>query len=198
MSVNFYISDFHFGHKNVIKFDYRPFESVDEMNSTLIANWNDTVGHNDNVYVLGDFCWGKSDEWIDILSQLKGNKYLIAGNHDLRNPPSDVRRFFQDWRDYKEIFDNDRKVIMCHYPIPFYKSDYSSNTFMLYGHVHITFENEYVEQLRYEIQNDPYERPAKNLCQFYNVGCMMPWMDYRPRTLDEIVEGFLKYNQNAG
>lgn len=56
MSVNFYISDFHFGHKNVIKFDHRPFESVDEMNSTLIANWNDTVGHNDNVYVLGDFC----------------------------------------------------------------------------------------------------------------------------------------------
>lgn len=24
-------------------------------------------------------------------------------------------------------------------------------------------------------------------CQMYNVGAMMPWMDYTPRTLDEIV-----------
>lgn len=33
MSTNFYISDFHFGHKNVIKFDCRPFSDVDEMNN---------------------------------------------------------------------------------------------------------------------------------------------------------------------
>ena len=24
-------------------------------------------------------------------------------------------------------------------------------------------------------------------CQMYNVGAMMPWMDYTPRTLDEIL-----------
>ena len=83
---------------------------------------------------------------------------------------------------------------MCHYPIPFYKSDYYSNVFMLFGHLHTTVENEYLENLRYQIENDPYERSAKNLCQFYNVGCMMPWMDYTPRTLDEIVDGFAKFH----
>ena len=24
-------------------------------------------------------------------------------------------------------------------------------------------------------------------CNMYNVGCMMPWMNYTPRTLDEII-----------
>ena len=24
-------------------------------------------------------------------------------------------------------------------------------------------------------------------CQMFNVGAMMPWMDYTPRTLDEII-----------
>jgi calcineurin-like phosphoesterase family protein len=193
MSQNFYISDLHFGHANVIKFDNRPFITIEEMDTTLIKNWNETVGTNDNIYILGDFCWGKGEQWVKLLSQLRGNKYLIAGNHDIKNPSAEVRRYFQDWKDYKEVNDNGRRVILCHYPIPFYKSDYSETSFMLYGHVHITFENEYLENLRYQIEHDPYERPAKNLCQFYNVGCMMPWMDYRPRTLDEIVSGFAKF-----
>jgi calcineurin-like phosphoesterase family protein len=194
MSQNFYISDLHFGHANVIKFDKRPFATIEEMDTALIRNWNEAVRKNDNIYILGDFCWGKSEQWVELLSQLRGNKYLIAGNHDIKNPSSTVRRYFQDWKDYKEIDDKGRRVILCHYPIPFYKSDYSESTFMLHGHVHITFENEYLENLRYQIENDPYERSAKNLCQFYNVGCMMPWMNYRPRTLDEIVSGFAQFH----
>ena len=194
MSQNFYISDLHFGHANVIKFDKRPFATIEEMDTALIRNWNEAVRKKDNIYILGDFCWGKSEQWVELLSQLRGNKYLIAGNHDIKNPSSTVRRYFQDWKDYKEIDDKGRRVILCHYPIPFYKSDYSESTFMLHGHVHITFENEYLENLRYQIENDPYERSAKNLCQFYNVGCMMPWMNYRPRTLDEIVSGFAQFH----
>lgn len=194
MSQNFYISDLHFGHANVIKFDKRPFATIEEMDTALIRNWNEAVRKNDNIYILGDFCWGKSEQWVELLSQLRGNKYLIAGNHDIKNPSSTVRRYFQDWKDYKEIDDKGRRVILCHYPIPFYKSDYSESTFMLHGHVHITFENEYLENLRYQIENDPYERSAKNLCQFYNVGCMMPWMNYMPRTLDEIVNGFARFH----
>lgn len=194
MSQNFYISDLHFGHANIIKLDKRPFATIEEMDTALIRNWNETVGKNDNIYILGDFCWGKSEQWVELLSQLRGNKYLIAGNHDIKNPSSTVRRHLQDWKDYKEINDKGRRVILCHYPIPFYKSDYSESTFMLHGHVHTTFENEYLENLRYQIENDPYERSAKNLCQFYNVGCMMPWMNYRPRTLDEIMSGFAKFH----
>lgn len=52
----YYISDMHLGHKNVLKFDSRPFESVEEMNETLIANWNVKVTDEDDVWILGDFC----------------------------------------------------------------------------------------------------------------------------------------------
>ena len=76
--MNYYISDLHFDHKNVIKFDNRPFSDVEEMNQALINNWNSVVQNNDTVYILGDFCWGKADRWMEILKQLKGQKVLIS------------------------------------------------------------------------------------------------------------------------
>ena len=39
----FFTSDTHFFHEGIIKFCNRPFESVEEMNETLIRNWNETV-----------------------------------------------------------------------------------------------------------------------------------------------------------
>ena len=35
--MNFYIADMHLGHKNVLKFDNRPFLSVSEMDKVLIG-----------------------------------------------------------------------------------------------------------------------------------------------------------------
>lgn len=55
----FYIADTHFNHSNIIGFDNRPFSSVEEMNETLIHNWNSVVKHGDQVYILGDFCWSR-------------------------------------------------------------------------------------------------------------------------------------------
>lgn len=82
MSKIFYISDTHFGHKNCIKFDNRPFETVEEMDQTLIDNWNKKVSDEDTVYIIGDFIYrsGNTFEWY--LKQLKGKKILVSGNHD--------------------------------------------------------------------------------------------------------------------
>ena len=56
MSRTFVIADPHFGDPNIIKFENRPFPSVEEMDQTLIDNWNYRVEEpDDTVYVLGDF-----------------------------------------------------------------------------------------------------------------------------------------------
>ena len=53
MSNIFVTSDPHFYHDNIIKYCNRPFSNVDEMNLTLIRNWNSKVTPEDDVYVIG-------------------------------------------------------------------------------------------------------------------------------------------------
>jgi len=80
--MNLYISDLHFGHKNVIGFDHRPFQSVDEMDHFLIEMWNSRVSPDDDVWVIGDFCFRSSKSPVNYLRQLRGRKHLVIGNHD--------------------------------------------------------------------------------------------------------------------
>lgn len=186
--MNYYIADLHLGHVNAIGFDGRPFADVTEMNETLIRRWNSTVSRADTVYVLGDFIWEKESLWPAWLERLAGNKVLIRGNHDPRQFSQATKRFFQDIADYKEITDTGRHVILCHYPMPFHRADYDEKCFMLYGHVHNTREYAFLKKLRKELRESRTERSHAR-AQFINVGCMMPWMDYTPRTLDEILDG---------
>ena len=78
----FIISDTHFGHESVIKYCNRPFSSVEEMDATLIKNWNETVSNRDTVLHLGDFGFGKKEYIREIIGKLNGKKILIKGNHD--------------------------------------------------------------------------------------------------------------------
>lgn len=184
MSKIFYIADTHFDHDAIISFDNRPFIfGAEEMNAALIKNWNGVVGKDDTVYILGDFCWSTADRWIEVLKQLNGNKELILGNHDLKNMPAKLKKMFQDIKEYKEIKDNGRDVVLCHYPIPCFKNHFYG-WYHLYGHVHNSFEANMMENAK-RLMTDLYGKQ----CQMYNVGCMMAYMDYTPRTLDEIVMG---------
>jgi len=77
-----FIADTHFSHTNIIKYANRPFANVDEMNQTLIKNWNQCVNEDDLTFFLGDFGLGTIDHLQSICSQLNGNKVCIRGNHD--------------------------------------------------------------------------------------------------------------------
>ena len=74
-------------------------------------------------------------------------------------------------------------VVLCHYPIPCFKNHYYGS-YHLYGHVHTGFEDNMMEQVKYQM-TALYDKP----CNMYNVGCMKSYMDYTPRTFKEIVEG---------
>ena len=180
MSKNFYIADWHYKHANCIKFDARPFNSVEEMDKALIDNWNSVVTNEDTVYILGDMFWCKTTEAIQILDQLKGKKILIKGNHD-RYHDNKFKSKFEKIVDYLEIDDNGRKVVLCHYPIPCFKNHFYG-WYHLYGHVHTSFEYTMMENIKQEM-TEVYDKH----CQMFNVGCMVPYMNYTPRTLDEII-----------
>ena len=48
--MNFYISDMHFYHQNIIAFDKRPYKNLEEMHDDMIKKWNSVVNNNDTVY----------------------------------------------------------------------------------------------------------------------------------------------------
>ena len=79
---NWFISDTHFSHFNIIRYTGRPFLSVDEMNERLIENWNAVIMPEDTVFFLGDFGLGTTDFLTSLCNQLSGNKICIRGNHD--------------------------------------------------------------------------------------------------------------------
>ena len=181
MGKNFYISDWHYGHANCIAFDNRPFKTVQEMNEALIERWNSTVSENDTVYILGDMFWCNWKDSLPVLDKLNGSKILIKGNHDRCNESQFVKKFSKIV-DYLEIKDNERNVVLCHYPIPCFKNHFYG-WYHLYGHVHTSFESNMMEHTKY-LMEELYGKQ----CQMFNVGAMMPYVDYTPRTLDEILK----------
>jgi len=95
MSNYWWTSDTHFSHANIIKYSNRPFKDVDEMNTTMIKNFNEVIKPEDTVFFLGDFCFknspgGKEGEGLNIkadhyIKQLNGNWIFVKGNHDRNN-----------------------------------------------------------------------------------------------------------------
>jgi calcineurin-like phosphoesterase family protein len=82
MSDIWFTADTHFGHRNIISHCNRPFQSVEEMDETLIKNWNSVVGVKDTVYVVGDFSLD-ARKVNYYLGRLNGSqKFLVMGNHD--------------------------------------------------------------------------------------------------------------------
>ena len=181
-----YIADMHFDSADIIAYDNRPFDSVEEMNETLIANWNAVVEPEDITWILGDFCAGGPERWAEILKRLNGRKCLITGNHDAPETVEAVRGFFQEIAEYRETEDEGRHVVLCHYPIPSFRDHYLG-WFHLYGHVHTAFEWNIAENAR-RLLRGLYVR--NDVCRMANAGAMVPYMGYTPRSLNELMPQF--------
>ncbi len=78
-----YTSDHHFGHRNIIDYCDRPFAGTDEMNDAMVERWNDLLGDDDEVWLIGDVALGDLHAMlIEHVARLRGRKILVPGNHD--------------------------------------------------------------------------------------------------------------------
>ena len=136
----YFTSDTHFYHSNIIDLCKRPFKNVEDMNETLIENWNRVVGQDDIVFHLGDFCLEGSHEWTKILNRLNGKIYLILGNHDLKNIRQGYASRFELTSMQMHIEVDKQKIYLNHYPFLCYGGAYR-NMWQLFGHVHTSKNN---------------------------------------------------------
>lgn len=173
----FFTSDLHFCHANVIKYDNRPFNSVEEMNERLILNWNSVVGEKDIVFYLGDLSFDRgSGETERIINELNGTIHFILGNHDNEKDIKKLNRF-ESVSDYVNLsindLDNPRKkqgIMMMHYPILSWDKAHHGD-WHLHGHCHQSLVTQTPEY---------YNRKVLDM------GCN-GW-DYRPVSYNEIKE----------
>lgn len=129
MSKIFFIADTHFGDKNIIKYEGRPFKDVEEMNNVLIENWNSVIGSMDTIFVVGDFISDRS--YLDIIHKLKGKIKIIVGNHDI-SLIDDYRRYGNvEVFEYPIILDN--FWMISHEPMYITENSPYANIF---GHIH--------------------------------------------------------------
>ena len=196
--MRFYIADCHFYHEALnTKMDNRGFSSVDEMNQVMIQKWNQKVRDCDETVILGDFSFGDAMQTNALLSQLNGKKYLIEGNHDRYLQYRRFDKALFGWiRPYEELHDNERKVILSHYPVMCYNGQYRTNesgepkTYMLYGHVHNTRDELLVDQLIRMTRQTSFVDFSGNEktipCNMINCFCV--FSDYEPLSLDEWIE----------
>lgn len=67
------VSDLHLDHENVIRYCDRPFTDVEDMNQTLVTNWNSVVAPADEVIFGGDLTIsGSSSTFLTWTDQLHG------------------------------------------------------------------------------------------------------------------------------
>lgn len=181
----FFTSDLHFGHENVIRFDNRPFDTVEEMDEEMIKHWNAKVGKGDIVYVLGDFIWkAATNEAVSIIRRLNGQIILIKGNHDRFLHNAAAKKALAGIKDYDDICviledGTTRRCILSHYFIPFYNG-HRYQAIHLHGHSRLTEEAAEEVRISTELNEKGYD------LKIYNVGCM--YWNYTPVTLDEILE----------
>ncbi len=197
--MRYYISDLHFFHKGMNdQMDCRGFASVEEMNEVMIDHWNRKVRRGDEVVVLGDFSFGSAEETNTLLDRLNGKLFLIYGNHDRYVNTRGFNSFRFKWiKPYAELSDEKRKVVLSHYPIFCYNGQYKTDakgnptSYMLYGHVHNSFDevliNRFIRETRENVRELRGREGLHSIpCNMINCFCM--FSDYTPLSLDEWIE----------
>ena len=166
MSNIFVCADLHFSHKNIIKYENRPFENIEDMNRQLVRNWNSVVKKDDTVYVLGDVSFTGSKATKEIIAKLNGRKVLVMGNHDRERSIQKWLDIGFDWVSPHPVILNEFIVLM-HEPPTYFNS--ACPYFYIYGHVHGTPD---------------YQSHTEN-----SACVSIERLHYRPALLEDVISG---------
>ena len=150
MSILF-TSDLHLGHKHILP--SRPeFYDIEEHDDEIISRWNAKVNATDIVYILGDLSFRSSYSVSYYLSQMKGKKHLVVGNHDISwMRHTDVQKYFESVDYLKTIKLEKKQITLCHYPMlewPGSRYADSETSFLIHGHIHGEKNNEVFNHIR--------------------------------------------------
>lgn len=145
--MDWFSSDFHFNHKNICRGtsewndgdSVRDFDTLEEMNDTIINNLNEVIRPSDTLYFLGDFAFGDKRQIPSLRSRIKcQNIYGISGNHDKAIWES-YQGIFKWFRNYAEITTTTKagkkKVTLIHYAMRVWNKSHHGS-WHLYGHSH--------------------------------------------------------------
>jgi calcineurin-like phosphoesterase family protein len=161
----------------------RPFNSIDEMDNTILKNINSIVTNNDDLYLDGDICYKSGKDPIEYLRKMNGKKHLIIGNHDgkILNSP-ECRKCFVEidkiLTTKDKVKGTDKMIVLCHYPMVEWDG-FFRGSIHLYGHIHNNTQNQ-----AYKI--------LKTIDNAYNVGADI--LEFMPRTLEDVIKYNNKFN----
>lgn len=141
MSKTLFIADTHFGHKNILRLNNRPYKDIDEMNRDYIEKWNNKVGKDDTVIHGGDFFFNACNNQ-KILDELHGHIILVKGNHDGKLlKDGQCRKRFDAIYDTYTVEVDGKKVVVNHMPEIEWNGMYRG-ALLCFGHIHNNIEND--------------------------------------------------------
>jgi len=173
----YFSSDYHLGHKNVIKYDGRPFKDVSHMDEEIINNHNEVVDPEDDFYFLGDLSFNRRAT-ESYLQRLNGNKFFIGGNHDY----SDTIKLYEKYGTYlgnlAEIDVAGQRIVICHYSMRVWNKSHHG-AWHLYGHSHHSLPDDpHALSIDVGINGKGYNyRPLS----FRQIKAIMAKKDYKPK-----------------
>lgn len=131
-------SDWHLGHHNILRYDSRPFSSIEEHDEAIISNHNSVVGPRDNFYFLGDFCMFSPTKADDILSRINGRLHFLQGNHDNQQLIKLFEKHGTFLGGLTEIKVNRQRLVLCHYRLEVWNRSHNpdSPSWCIHGHSH--------------------------------------------------------------
>lgn len=142
----FFTSDEHYGHRNIIDYVKRPYRDTNEMKRDLIDRHNARItpgmAAQAHTWHLGDIFWNTVShaEASSIMHSLNGSHSLVLGNHDelVEENMEWAKTWFQEIVQYKLIktgIENKRGLFVCHYATRIWPNSHKG-AWHIYGHSH--------------------------------------------------------------